>query len=114
VHRRSLTLLLAGLLAVLLTAGASAARVPYVAYLPGPTFDTLGEVDGTPVIDVQGREVFPTDGRLDLTTVSLRSRLTLSQAVVAGSAATRRWCRASWSSPRATATRRSGSATPSA
>jgi PDZ domain-containing protein len=74
--------MLSGVLAVVLTAGASAAPVPYVAYQPGPTFDTLGEVDGTPVIQVEGREVFPTDGRLDLTTISLRSQLTLTQAVV--------------------------------
>lgn len=80
--RRTLTLMLSGVLAVVLTAGASAAPVPYVAYQPGPTFDTLGEVDGTPVIEVQGREVFPTDGRLDLTTISLRSQLTLTEAVV--------------------------------
>ena len=80
--RRTLTLLLSGLLAVVLTAGASAATVPYVAYQPGPTFDTLGEVDGTPVIQVSGREVFETEGRLDLTTISLRSQLTLTEAVV--------------------------------
>ena len=80
--RRTLTLMLSGLLAVVLTAGASAATVPYVAYQPGPTFDTLGEVDGTPVIQVSGREVFETEGRLDLTTISLRSQLTLTEAVV--------------------------------
>jgi PDZ domain-containing protein len=83
VSRRSLTLLLSGVLAVVLTAGASAATVPYVAYQPGPTFDTLGEVDGTPVIEVAGREVFDTEGRLDLTTISLRSKLTLTEAVAA-------------------------------
>jgi PDZ domain-containing protein len=74
--------MLSGLLAVVLTAAASAAPVPYVAYQPGPTFDTLSEVDGTPVIEIAGREVFPTDGRLDLTTISLRSQLTLTEAVV--------------------------------
>lgn len=80
--RRSPTLLLSGALAVVLTSVASAAQVPYVAYQPGPTFDTLGAVDGTPVIQVEGREVFPTEGRLDLTTVSVRSELTLAEAVV--------------------------------
>ena len=74
--------MLSGVLAVVLTAGASAATVPYVAYQPGPTFDTLGEVEGTPVIEVSGREVFQTEGRLDLTTISLRSKLTLTEAVV--------------------------------
>ena len=79
--RRTLTLLLAGLLAALLTGAASAAPVPYVSYTPGPTFDTLGEVAGTPVIAVEGRETFPTEGRLDLTTISVRPRLTLADAL---------------------------------
>jgi PDZ domain-containing protein len=81
VSRRTLTLLLSGLLAALLTGAAAAAPVPYVAYLPGPTFDTLGEVDGTPVISVEGRETFPTEGHLDLTTISVRPRLTLAEAL---------------------------------
>jgi PDZ domain-containing protein len=81
VSRRALTLLLSGVLAVLLTAAASAAPVPYVSYAPGPTFDTLSQVGGTPVIDIQGREVFPDDGRLDLTTISVFSDLTLTEAL---------------------------------
>ena len=43
--RRTLTLLLASVLSVVLSAGAVQARVPYVALGPGPTYDTLGEVD---------------------------------------------------------------------
>jgi Lon-like protease len=81
VSRRTLTLLLAGVLAGLLTAGATVTPVPYVAYQPGPTFDTLGDVGGTPVIAVEGRETFPTDGQLDLTTISVRSQLTLADAL---------------------------------
>jgi Lon-like protease len=81
VSRRTLTLLLSGLLAGLLTVGATVAPVPYVVYQPGPTFDTLGEVGGTPVIAIEGRETFPTDGQLDLTTISVRSRLTLAEAL---------------------------------
>lgn len=80
--RRALTLLLSALLAALLAGAALVAPVPYVAYLPGPTFDTLGEVAGTPVIDVEGRETFPAEGRLDLTTISVRSELTLAEALV--------------------------------
>lgn len=79
--RRTLTLLLSGLLVAVLTGAASAAPVPYVSYTPGPTFDTLGEVGGTPVIEVEGRETFPTEGRLDLTTISVRPRLTLTDAL---------------------------------
>lgn len=80
--RRILTLLLSGVLAALLAGGAAVAPVPYVAYLPGPTFDTLGEVGGTPVIAVDGRRTFPTEGHLDLTTVSVRSDLSLGEAVL--------------------------------
>jgi len=81
VSRRALTLLLSGVLSALLAGAALVAPVPYVAYLPGPTFDTLGDVGGTPVIAVEGRETFPTEGQLDLTTISVRSQLTLAQAV---------------------------------
>ena len=79
--RRALTLLLAGLLAVGLTLTAAVARVPYVALGPGPTYDTLGQVDGEPVLEVEGRRTFPTDGQLDLTTVGVQPRLTLAQAL---------------------------------
>jgi len=82
VSRRTLTLLLSGLLSLLLTAGAAAAQVPYVALGPGPTFDTLGTTDGKPVIDISGRQTYPTDGHLDLTTVGVQRRLTLTEALV--------------------------------
>lgn len=79
--RRALTLLLAALLALGLTLTAAVARVPYVALGPGPTYNTLGEVDGTPVLEIDGRRTFPTDGHLDLTTVGVQPRLTLAQAL---------------------------------
>lgn len=36
---------------------------------PGPIFNTVGEIDGNPVITVDGAESYPTDGSLALTTV---------------------------------------------
>jgi Lon-like protease len=81
VSRRTLTLLLASVLSVVLSAGAVSARVPYVALGPGPTYDTLGEVDGEPLLQIEGRPTFPTEGRLDLTTVGVQPRLTLLQAL---------------------------------
>jgi PDZ domain-containing protein len=81
VSRRTLTLLLASLLSLGLTLAASVAQVPYVAYYPGPTFNTTGEVGGEPLITIGGRESFPTDGQLDLTTVDVRQRLTLARAL---------------------------------
>jgi len=59
--------------------------VPFVAWSPGGTQDTLGAVDGQPIIKIQGIDSFPTTGRLDLTTVAVTradSRLTLPEAVL--------------------------------
>lgn len=44
---------------------------PYAVRMPGPTVDTLGESDGTPLITVADAETFPSDGQLRLTTVSV-------------------------------------------
>jgi PDZ domain-containing protein len=56
--------------------------VPYVAQVPGPTFNTLGEIDGEPIIAVEGRERNDTSGNLNLTTVGVpRGALTLVGAV---------------------------------
>lgn len=79
--RRALSLLLASLLALALTLSAAVARVPYVALGPGPTYNTLGEVDGTAVLTIEGRRTYPADGHLDLTTVGVQPRLTLAQAL---------------------------------
>ncbi|WP_223263020.1 PDZ domain-containing protein [Arthrobacter sp. NamB2] len=58
-----------GSLAVVLCAAAVLLPSPYVIESPGPTFNTIGEVNGTPLITVEGRESFPPEGELDLTTV---------------------------------------------
>ena len=79
--RRALTLLLSGLLALGMTLAAGAATVPYVALGPGPAYDTLGAVSGTPVISIAGRRTYPTEGHLDLTTVGVQSPLTLVEAL---------------------------------
>ncbi len=59
----------------------SVVTVPYVSLGPGPTFDTLGEIDGKEVVDIEGTEVHPTSGHLNMTTVSQRDNLTLGQAL---------------------------------
>jgi Lon-like protease len=43
--------------------------LPYLTYAPGPVYDTLGSVDGTPLVSISGRSTFDSDGRLDMTTV---------------------------------------------
>ncbi|UZX05531.1 signal protein PDZ [Arthrobacter sp. CDRTa11] len=60
---------LSGLLALGLGIAAGTVPVPYVVESPGPTFNTLGQAQGAPVISVSGRESYPASGNLDLTTV---------------------------------------------
>lgn len=55
--------------------------VPYAAQGPGPTIDTLGTVDGKQVVEITGAQAQPTDGHLNMTTVSVRSHMTLAQAL---------------------------------
>lgn len=55
--------------------------VPFVSLGPGPTFNTLGEYDGKQVVNIEGTDVKPTSGNLNMTTVSQRDQLTLGQAL---------------------------------
>jgi len=60
----------------------AAVPVPYVAEVPGPTYNTLGEIDGTPIIEVEGRDRNDVSGNLNLTTVGVsRAGLSLVEAV---------------------------------
>jgi PDZ domain-containing protein len=56
--------------------------VPFAAEGEGPTFNTLGDVDGTPVVDITGvddDELDETSGNLNMTTVAVRTKMTLPQ-----------------------------------
>src|SRR5882762_9760267 len=67
--RRSLTLAIAGLATV--TAVAVLFPVPYVILTPGPTLNTLGkDSSGQPLIAVTGHPTYPTNGHLNLVTIS--------------------------------------------
>jgi PDZ domain-containing protein len=66
---RSSTMLVSGLLALALGITAVSLPVPYVVETPGPTYNTLGQDNGKPVIAVTGHETFSAKGSLDLTTV---------------------------------------------
>lgn len=46
--------------------------VPFVELAPGPTYNTLGEADGKPIIAIEDQTTYPTSGNLDLTTVNER------------------------------------------
>ena len=80
--RRTAVLSLGAVLLLLFGVLGTTVPVPYVAQVPGPTFDTLGEIDGEPIISVQGRERDDVEGKLTLTTVGVsRGGLSLVQAV---------------------------------
>ncbi|CAQ04470.1 PDZ domain-containing protein [Corynebacterium urealyticum] len=55
--------------------------VPYAAEGKGPTFNTLGEEGGKQVVEVTGAETSKPAGHLNMTTVSVHTKLTLGQAL---------------------------------
>ncbi len=72
--RRTATLTTAAVLLVALVCVAFLLPVPYVTMRPGPTRDVLAMGQGkAPVISIEGRRTYPTDGSLRLTTVSVTS-----------------------------------------
>lgn len=80
--RRNAVLTAGGVLLVLFGLLGTTLPVPYVAQVPGPTFDTLGDIDGAPIIAVEGRERNEVEGNLNLTTVGVgRGGVSLVQAV---------------------------------
>ncbi len=81
VNRRIATLLVAMVPILAFGLLLSAVTVPFVGLGPGPTFDTLGEVEGKQVVDIQGTKVHPTVGHLNMTTVSQSDGMTLGQAL---------------------------------
>jgi Lon-like protease len=81
VNRRISTLLVALVPIVAFGVLLAMVTVPYVSLGPGPTFNTLGEVEGKEVVDIEGTDVHKTTGQLNMTTVSQRDNLTLGQAL---------------------------------
>jgi PDZ domain-containing protein len=94
--RRTVTLLVAGIGVVAAALAAALLPVPYVILSPGPTLNTLGRTSSGPLIAISGHPTYPTNGHLNLVTVSfvggpgdgfnvftaLRAWLTPSDAVV--------------------------------
>ena len=56
-------------LLIVLAAVAAFLPVPFVALSPGPTFNTIGEYNGTPLITISKQPTYATRGHLDLVTV---------------------------------------------
>ncbi|WP_301546737.1 PDZ domain-containing protein [Gordonia sp. X0973] len=94
-YRRIATLVVTIVLFAVFVFVGTSVQVPYVALGPGPTVNTLSTVevaagklpDGkvktrpVPVVDIQGVPTDPTDGHLNLTTVSVSDGLSLFDAL---------------------------------
>jgi len=83
---RARTLIAGSTLSVVLIGIGAAVPVPYVALGPGVTYNTLGSVNGTPVISFTGNvpaSVKQSDGtgHLNMTTVSVYDKLPLFEAI---------------------------------
>ncbi len=84
--RQTWTAFVSAALFVVLAVLIAVLPVPFVAWGPGGTQNTLGSVGEQPIISVQDIPTFPTTGELDLTIVSgtaADSRLTLAEALAA-------------------------------
>ncbi|GAB78305.1 PDZ domain-containing protein [Austwickia chelonae] len=68
---RTWTFLAAALTATVVVAGGNLIHPPYILFRPGPVYDTLGEINGKPVIEVKGRQTYGASGELSFTTVAL-------------------------------------------
>jgi PDZ domain-containing protein len=71
--RRTATLVVSGVLLIILAVAAFAFPVPYAEETPGPTFNTLGSINGTPLIEIDGHTAYPTSGHLNMVTVDVTS-----------------------------------------
>lgn len=84
--RQTWTALVSALLFVALAVPLAILPVPFVTWSPGGTANVLGDIDGQPLISIDGLQTFPTSGQLDVTIVSgtsADSRLTLPEALAA-------------------------------
>ncbi|WP_042442376.1 YlbL family protein [Streptacidiphilus jiangxiensis] len=71
--RRSATMLAATLMLIALFCAALVVPAPYAEMSPGPTYNTLGDQNGKPVIVITGHHTYPTTGNLNMTTVEVSS-----------------------------------------
>lgn len=75
--RRGWTVLLSFVIVVVLALAGAFVPVPYVALGPGPTYNTLGQLKDTQIVQIDGKQTYPTSGQLRMTTVSVDDHVTL-------------------------------------
>ncbi|MFE4952935.1 PDZ domain-containing protein [Streptomyces sp. NPDC056653] len=71
--RRTATMLASTLILIALLCAGVLIPVPYSEMSPGPTVNTLGKVDGEPVLQISGHPTYKTSGNLNMTTVRVTS-----------------------------------------
>ncbi len=82
--QRGMTVAVGAALVLVLSVLVGRAPVPYVALLPGPTYDTLGvDQNNKQIIIIDGAATSDSTGELRFLTVNLVERLTLMDAVAA-------------------------------
>jgi PDZ domain-containing protein len=81
--RRGWTVLLSFVIFAALATVGTVIEVPYVSISPGPTYNTLGDDHGTPIVQIDGEQTHQTSGQLRMTTVSVKEHVTLFGAVAA-------------------------------
>lgn len=79
--RRVVTMSVGAVLLLVLGVVGAQLRVPYAALGPGPTINTLGSLDNQEIITVVGKKPNPTQGHLNLTTVSVEEPVDLLTAL---------------------------------
>nr|WP_221194725.1 PDZ domain-containing protein [Hoyosella altamirensis] len=81
VNRRIVTLIAALVPIVIFGSLGANMKVPYAAVGPGPTYNTLGTLSGRDIIEISGIEPEDFGGNLNMTTVAVRSELSLFDAL---------------------------------
>jgi Lon-like protease len=85
VTRQTWAALVSAVVFIVLAILLAAVPIPFVTWGPGGARDTLGEIDGKPMIQVSGIQTYPTTGQLDMTIVSntpVDSGLSLPQGLL--------------------------------
>ncbi|MFL6126284.1 PDZ domain-containing protein [Actinophytocola sp.] len=79
--RRGWTMVTSFVIVAVLALVGGFVKVPYVSLGPGPTYNTLGSVNGQVIVDVDGVKTYRTTGQLRMTTVSINDEVTLFDAL---------------------------------
>ncbi|MCW4352250.1 PDZ domain-containing protein [Hoyosella sp. YIM 151337] len=80
-NRRIVTLIAALVPIVVFGSLGANVKVPYAAVGPGPTYNTLGTLSGRDIIELTGIEPDEFGGNLNMTTVAVRTELSLFDAL---------------------------------